>query len=826
MYFLRNKILLIGIVLFFLADIYLVNSQDFEFNGTVYDINGAPLNNTVINITIRDQTWTIVGYNDTVSNESGWFNLTVGGNQNWFYEPLLQHFNDTYIDFIGQSLPAFPYGEFSRISDVNFYLKNAGTINITAVNSTGDRVTFNYMVKDTKLGYPLESDWQTSFSEVLIYVPADRNYSVMIYPQSSLPVSYNIDNMTSYENNTVVKEFNTSLTLAWVYGNINVSGISGWDEFTVIPFLIEPGNMIFIKQAGLPYNMSAWQRDGNGDSLNETDNFTLNSGSYNMTFIAPAESATFLLFAAARNDTTYYGGFTNISLSYGNADLENNFTEMAGLFGLSGDGSNANSNISLNNAEDWNQINISSLKQEFNLLNATNGSLSQVSAHLEATVDYSSYGAMEFTFMEDIEQTASASFYLPLLNVTGIKEINVYSQMYAPRRLTMTAAQIQDNPNITLYSFNPGDIDESDAEAASDISVAFYISNSSCDEPNPVANCAIGDLNMDTFNPLSAIIGGGAISFRMGIGNILIHYVNVDMLASGPPDAAFDDSVDTNASSGDSFGAALRFGSKGPTMYDYVLVSVPYSDSAGNLDDTKEVNMSMPVLYDDDWNVIWNATDNGTSGSDLAGNDSHYSTYQSDWEVLMNGTTCVTNSSSEWFNITSPCYIDSVNNKVWIRLPHFSGTGPSISGGSIAASSSPGGGGGTSGGAAGASSDLTVNGMVKILGLNQESTFTYEGVSHKMKVDYIYEIAGEVVLTITSEPIQITIKKGEIKKLDLDNDGKNDMSVALLDIVNGMAKLLIKKIIETVAEPIEIVGEEKEIEREKEELIIEEEPVF
>src|SRR3989344_5106387 len=95
-----------------------------------------------------------------------------------------------------------------------------------------------------------------------------------------------------------------------------------------------------------------------------------------------------------------------------------------------------------------------------------------------------------------------------------------------------------------------------------------------------------------------------------------------------------------------------------------------------------------------------------------------------------------------------------------------------------------------------------------------------------MKVNYIYKIAGEVVLTITSEPIQVTIKKGEIKELDLDNDGKNDMSVALLDIVNGMVKLLIKKVIKTVAEPIKTVGEEKEIEREKEEIIIEEEPVF
>ena len=772
-----------------------VYAVDFEFNGTVYDVNGNPLNNTIINITIRDTTWNIVGYNSTVSNESGWFNLSVDGNQNFFYQPVLQHFNDSYIDYVGQSLPAFPYQEFFRVTDVNFYLKNAGTINVTAVNSTGDRISFNYMVKDTKLGYNIGGDWSNYVEEIIVYVPTDRNYSIMIYPQNSLPVSYDISNITSYENNTIVKEFNTSMTLARIYGYINVTGIDGWDEFTVIPYLLEPGNMIFMKQGNLPYNISSWATDNLGIPLNETDYYTLSSGFYNITLPAPAESATLILFATARNDTGYYGGFRNVSLTYGDADIELNFTSMAGLLG--NDWASANSNISMKDAQAWSSLNISTTKQQFNLVNSTNDTLSQTAAHIEITVDYSNYEAIEFTFMEDIEQTASASFYIPLLNGTGIKEMNIFSQMYAPRRLSLTASQIQDSNNLTLLAFNPGEIDAAEDAllAESDVSVAFYLSNSSCDLPTPGAGCVIGNLDMSNFNPLSAIIGGGAISFRMGYGNILVHYVNVDMLASGPPDAAFDDST-ASATSGDSFGAALRFGSKGPTVYDYVIVSMPYTETASSgLEESQGVNMSIPVLYDDDWNVIWNITENGTSGSSLAGNESHYSTYQNDWETLMGNNTCVTDANT--FNVTNPCYIDTTNNKIWIRLPHFSGTGPSVTGTTKASSSTSTSSGSTGGGTGGAAVSTSINieqGTTQTLSLGEIVSFTIAEKTHTLKIS---QLSGDsVTLRIESSPIIITLKTGETKKLDINDDGALDLMIKVEKIADGKVDLFIKKISE------------------------------
>ncbi|MEK6879771.1 MAG: PGF-pre-PGF domain-containing protein, partial [Nanoarchaeota archaeon] len=286
------------------------------------------------------------------------------------------------------------------------------------------------------------------------------------------------------------------------------------------------------------------------------------------------------------------------------------------------------------------------------------------------------------------------------LNVTGLKEINLFvgGGNYAPKRISPTFTQlIIDNnrsgnfSNITIGGFDPQAIGT--ALASSAISMNLYFSNSSCDVPNPISSCLIGGSSstMTSFNPMSSIIGGGKLSFRMGTGGILVHYVNVDMMASGPPDALFDSST-TNSGAGSSFNNAIRFGSAGPTVYDYVLVSIPYSDTVGSgLDEDQPVTMSIPALYDENWNVIWNSTINGTSSAALAGNFSHYANRQGEWTYLLNETTCGVDVNA--LNVSKPCYLDTGNNRIWIRLPHFSGTGPSA-GGTVRVSASSGSSGG------------------------------------------------------------------------------------------------------------------------------------
>jgi len=240
---------------------------------------------------------TLVGANSTTSNLLGWFELNVSENANWMYKPVITYTNITTgaIDYIGQSLPEFPYMEFVNTSDMNFYLRPAGTINITAINRTNDRTTFRYQVKDTKLGYSISSEFNNPVSEVIINVPRDRNYSIMIYPAQAIPVSFNWNNFTNanisytitaglstynFSTHTVHKTFNCTDNLIKLTGyvqNASRDDFADWNEFKIVPFLLEPGDMVFLgENAGMPYNMSAWDSG-------QSDSYNLLSGFFNLT---------------------------------------------------------------------------------------------------------------------------------------------------------------------------------------------------------------------------------------------------------------------------------------------------------------------------------------------------------------------------------------------------------------------------------------------------------------------------------------------------------------------------------------------------------------
>ena len=841
----------------------LLSTQSFKFNGTARDEEGNALNNSVVNITIRNmQGWGVVGYSAGTTNASGWFNFNVPLNgeslqtqMGWIYEPTIIHrnaANGSFVDFRSKVIPAFPFMVVQMLAGTNFYLAPAGTINITAVNDTGQFIPFNYQVKDTKLGYPIAMNFQTPATEVVVYVPRNRNYSIMIYPNQNMPVSfswnnfsslnsYNISYNSSYNatTKTLHKRFQitTSLPRVWGYinfsGIMNTSGIISWTNFTVIPYLLEPGNMLHAEYGDLPYNLSSSQQVG------RTDVYNLTTGYYNISLPATLESSTIILFAVAQNGTNYYGGFRNISLAYGGADSNINFAQMGGLVGGS-------SFVDMGRIDGGANINISMNKKTFELANGSGQIIGNLSAHVEVTVDYSSLGAIEFTWMTDIDQSSPVSrFLVPLLNNTGIKELNVYanggggagdSDQYAPKRMTYTSAQIVSNAtiNITISDFNPRDIDN--AVSSGQISMELFISNSTCDVPNPPGEgsggaCSLGgSKTMNTsdangFNPMQAIMGGGKISFRMGTGNITVHYVNVDLLASGPPDALFDRST-SNTTTSTSFDAAVRFGSGGPTIYDYVLVSIPYtegSDTVTGLNESADVNMSVPVLYDDSWNVIWNATLNGTNGAALAGNNSHYSTYQNQWQTLMGQNNCTTNVNV--LNSTNPCFIDKTNNKIWVRLPHFSGTGPRASGSGITAAStstttttSSGGGGGTG---AYWTKTYVVNNKDFSAGYSQQLKVKER---LKLKVSDKDHYVGVVELTtstatinVSSSPQQATLAIGDLRKFDVTDDGYYDLSVKLNSINGTKADITIKSIYEQIT-PETKAEEQKKEEAAKEEV--------
>ncbi|MBM3247360.1 hypothetical protein FJZ17_02365 [Candidatus Pacearchaeota archaeon] len=802
----RKEILIAFVSLIFLTlfCVSLASATLYVFNGTIMDPNGNVLNGTLINLTMTDfgngMENDLFYYNHTYSDENGRFSINYTSNSSWMYSPVIRYTNITTgaVQYVGQTIPGFPVSEFSMIQNVNFYLTEAGAINVTAINSSGGRRYFNYMIMDSKLGSEVAYGWsQNGTSEIVTYVPKNRNYSITIFPLQGMPINYGWTNFSAnisynfsdglssynYTTKTIHKQINTTETFGRVTGYINYSGIYGWQEFSIVAFTVQPGNRVSISHC-MPYNISSW--------TGGTDIYNLTTGFYNITLPILAEGGTALLMAVAKN-SSYYAGYRNISLASGR-DTQTNFT----LYGMLGE----NANYSMNQG----QKNISLKLQSFTLVNSTNSTISSMDGFFEMDLDYSNYGAMSIRFEKDIDSSEAPALSFPMLNVTGLQEINVYTQNYAPKRLSQrTASQIISNSNISLSSFNPGDIDGSDI--ADRISIALYKSNSSCDSPIPGAGCELASTTgVSNFNPLSVVIGGGALSFRMGLvsSGIVVHYVNVDLLASGPPDALFDDSATTSTSG--SFDSAMRFGGNGPTIYDYVLISMPYTEgstSQTGLNESADVNMSIPILYDENWNIVWNASINGTTGSALAGNNSHYSTYSAQWGTLMGQNNCTKNQSM--LNATNPCYIDTTNNRIWVRLPHFSGIQPSVTGRVITAtttsssSSSSGGGSLTTNDwiityapsindlANGYFINLFNNGRVKISLLNE---------THYVGIVEMNTTAKTIKINVSSETQQAVLAIGDERKFEVTGDNYYDILVKLNNVTSTKADLLIKTISE------------------------------
>ena len=647
----------------------------FYFSGYTYNETNVALNNTNVSIEIYQMTGgppTLVGTNYTSSNESGYFNLSINGSfdsESYMYKPVLKHFANNAtsgtLDWIGQALPQFPRQMIASLtvsSPMNFYMRKGGTINIRALNETSGSVGFKYMIKDTRVSYGVSENFNVEQENVNnIYVPLERNYSIMIFPNRSLPISYNLNNLSTYTDYNATITFNTSIRPRWVTGYANLSnGVSNFTNFSIIAYLMEPGDIIG-KDRPMPSNMSAF-RNGPGGSFSDTYNAA--TGFYNITLpgSAQGDGANILLFATAYSssgDGEYYGAFRNITMNYSESDVSNfNFT----LWRLLGNAEN----ISVNNmgiqGQD-NTRNITTRMVPFQLINGSdNTNISGKFAHIEIQVNYSANGSAAFKWMVDVSQTSGGSFSIPAFNA-NIQKINVFMQDFAPIKTSKNTTQLATPPvSITMTSF---DNKKPDGSNLSGVFIDMLQSKTECDVPVPASGCSLmGDSGQaeDQFNPFKTVLGGGKISLRIkqvkATGNITVHYKNVDMLASGPPDALFDESA-SSSQSGSSIEEAWRFGSKGPEIYDEVLIGVPVTTTGFS-------GIKIGKLYDENWNAIWNITD--TNAANTVPSD--YSAFPPEWFAA--GPSCSTTEPS------SSCYIDSTTGTLWLRIPHFSGVGPTV----------------------------------------------------------------------------------------------------------------------------------------------------
>ncbi|MBL7206188.1 MAG: PQQ-binding-like beta-propeller repeat protein [Candidatus Aenigmarchaeota archaeon] len=649
-----------------------ISTVTFNFYGYTKFPNGTAMNGTNVTIEIYEMVpgegATLNSSYSTLSNTSGFFNISgIIVYESRFYKPVIMHYNDSsniYVDYIGASLPEFPYFEINAVIPVNFYLKEAATINISAVNATGQPKAFRYQLKDTKLGYSISSEFQNLVTNKVFYVPADRNYSVMIYPNQSLPVSVDITNPPSYYNKT----FNCTQSVEPLSGYITASGISGFDSLFALPYTLEPGRMIYIGGES-PSVMS---------NFTGTDLYNTTSGFYNISVVAPKESASIILFIVGQNDSDYYGGFKEVALNYGVTPSETNMT----LYKLLGN----SSNISSWGLEGQTK-NILLKEMTFRLFNSSNTSITGF-AHVEIELDYDDFNMTNFTFMTDVSQTSNGTFTVPILNMTGIKRINIFTPSAAPTKRKYTATQVNtlEGINITMKAmFN---MEDPDGDILGNLFIDMIKHSGACNVPNyNSSSCSLfagGESSRGGVHPLSVVMSGAPMSFRMrNANNITVHYVNVDMLASGPPDALFDsDSTDTNDTS--TFAQAWRFGSSGPEIYDYVIIGIPYTEGSNTtvgFNESLDINMSIPQLYDDDWNAMWNSSagDNLTNISTDTALEDFADYLNTTYEVYFNGTNITCNASD--VNLSSGvCYADISNNMIWFKIKHFSGVGPEPTG--------------------------------------------------------------------------------------------------------------------------------------------------
>lgn len=573
--------------------------------------------------------------------------MTIPDNQSSFFKIIIRHFNDSTLDYIGQSLPMLPFVEIHLLTldptPMKFYLRPGGTIYINATNSTSP-ISFMYMIKDTRLGYPVAEYFNQPLENYTIYVPRERNYSVMIFPLDAPPLTKDVTHaeFTSPDYRVNVS-FNTSMIFRRVTGYALYNGSANFTNLSIITYLLEPGNMV-AQNHPFPANLSA--------ELGGSDLYDPTNGSFNISLPGTMTNLSMLLFATAYNATsnTYYGGFRNISLNYSSAPVTNfNFTLLLGN----------PVNVTLEDAGCGEcTINVTTARLPFQLKNSTGANISAF-AHVEIKVSYPNVST--FSWMEDVEQSDNGSFAIPALSGYGLSKINVFTQNYAPLKTKKTASQLSSQPVlINLTHFDPGAINESEAPQ---IFIDMLKSTPECDTPYPPEGCSLmpSELNESQFDPFKIVLGGGKISLRMrSNNNITVHYKNVDMLASGPPDAMFD--TNSNQSqSGATLEEAWRFGSKGPEIYDEVLIGIPLNSSAN----ANNVSVKIWKLYDDDWNEIWNAS------MDLSQIPSDYNDFNTTWFIT--GMKCSTG------NQNADCYVNTTDKVVWVKIPHFSGIGPQIS---------------------------------------------------------------------------------------------------------------------------------------------------
>ncbi len=609
------------------------------------------------------ETWsntTNANGNATVNNldasYQGIFQITVKG------------FNGTDLEnatMIGSKLPPLPASPLqSFLDNSTLYVAPAVTIRISAldVNNPTANTPFLGLLFDKLLGFPVDMFTTTSQTSRDIVVDPLRNYTLIMFNFTSPPASREITNLTNY-NPTPFSPRVHGERMNMSFTTYNLSGIANLSVGNSTPITFVKIVKYPIVGGMVPFDAEMdMQSQGAPGAVVDILNST--TGYYQLAIpgTTTAENRSYFIAVYASNNTAnaggtlHFGGFVNVSLS-SNTQLNITLRPLAGSLSV---GTNVNTS-----------------RFTFNIIDGSNNQ-SAGQSFVFATVNYTVTGGPSVEANLIINSNSSGAFSIPIYNLSssgakGVK-LKIMSNRFAPRELDYTAAQITGNTsiNVTLFPFEI----KSPENVALEATINFMVSNSTCDVPYPnlatidSGGCLLSSADDDSFNPLKAL-AMGKTSLRIQQANgVTLHYVGVDLLASGPPDAVYNDSSVASTSSSTNLAAVWRFGSLGPKIYDKVIIGMPYNESTTNENGT--FKMRIPYFYDQNWNVIWNISANTTAQLPDGYGDYNSTTYAG--YVNGSGITCSKT------NAAATCYANTTNNTLWITIPHFSGTGPEVNG--------------------------------------------------------------------------------------------------------------------------------------------------
>jgi hypothetical protein len=643
-----------------------------------------------------------------------------------FYQLSAADYSSVYPNLathVSTSLPYVPIMEFiNLLGEPEIYLKPAISfrVNVTGpiytwnhdnetMNVTDGPKEFSIMVKDQRLGFQVK-EFNTRTYERTFSVPQDRDYSFTIFANQSFPISVNFSNiLTTCQGSQdfgltgVTTEFmlyndtylinvsvDVSFTNQWLSGTFN--NVTDPLEMKVVVYNMEHqgDEMMVFENWAMPYNLDDDFKNGTLDQYN------LGTNEYNIALPATNASSYLLLRAYARNATGYYMGSAKIIAENQTLNPDSFDFDMEQL--IEGEYS-VNRTITSNNvSNNWTETTVvETIGVLFNLVN--NGTvLENENPFVEMKRE------LNGEIYNQMVDGSNGQFNVSLVEGEGLYKLTIYSQQYAPISTSVSADVIsgaestdtiscEDGQcNITMREF--GEYDPLGKNAT--IMMMMYKSNDTCNVPNPPDICDLcasdegdepldkdanksGEMSKDEFSPFAAILKGDIsmmIKSNTSNGTIYVYYLTVDLLASGPPDASFStDAVDAD----DGLAKAWQFGSQGPEIYEEVLIGIPLDDELIN----KTVKVTIPLLYDNDLTtVLWNASAGDTVDTIL--NDSTlYTLYgdylDSEYEAYLNGTGVICNESDPTLS-SGLGYKDVDNRTVWIKIPHFSGVGPEVTG--------------------------------------------------------------------------------------------------------------------------------------------------